>query len=84
MVTTAETLRGGVSMKETTETTAYITCVDKKTKVLPNVTDIFETDKFILFTRKSGDQYVINIDHLVCYSIDAWHKPYGSDDETDE
>lgn len=63
------------------ETTAYISCVDKKTKVLPNVIDIFATDKFIMFTRKSGDQYVINIDHLVCYSVDPWH---GSDDETDD
>lgn len=68
-------------MKE--ETTAYISYVGKDTLVLVNVIDIYTADKFVIFTRKGGDKHVVNIDHLVCFSIDAWHKPYGSDDETD-
>lgn len=80
MVTTAETLRGGVSMKETT---VYISYVDKNTLVLVNVIDIYTGEKFVIFTRKNGDKHIVNMDQLVCFSIDAWHKPYGSDDETD-
>ena len=62
------------------ETTVYISYVNKNSKTLLNVTDIFTGDKFIIFTSKWGKKYVINIDQLVCYSVDPWHE---SDDETD-
>lgn len=57
-------------MKESTVDIWYVD--GERPQRLANVVDLFETETFMIFTRKDDEKYFVNKDQIQAFCIDPW------------